>query len=91
MKYKVVIPTPNTSLRGGRNYTDYECDHNHRTYATARRCLDKLAVYYPDGSHNGWAHFGTVWECGDDGRSGPVSGDTEIEYECSYTDTSEPL
>jgi hypothetical protein len=80
MTYKVVIPD-SSYLIGVGQCTKCECDHNHRTYSGARRCLDKLAVYYPDGSHNGWAHYGTVWEYGDDGVGRVVDWDTEIEYE----------
>jgi len=38
-----------------------QCKHRHTTISGAVRCLDQLAQYYPDGSHNGWAHFGDVY------------------------------
>ena len=77
--YTVVIPD-NSYLMGVGQCTQCECGHKHRTYAAAMRCLDKLSVYYADRSHNGWAHYGTVWEYGDDGVGHVVDWDTQIEY-----------
>jgi len=79
MTYTVVIPD-NSQLIGGGQCTKYECNHKHRTYAAAMRCLNKLSVYYTDGGHNEWAHYGTVWQYGDDGVGQIVDWETETEY-----------
>jgi hypothetical protein len=90
-KYKVVIPdstwTMNADGTKGPRITKWECDHDHRTYSGARRCLDKLSVYYDGGGHNEIAHYGTVWVVDKDRWARPVDQDVEMEYLTSYFDT----
>lgn len=74
MTYIVVIPD------NSRVFDSGQCNHKHKTYAAARRCLNKLSVYYKDGGHNEWAHYGTVWQYDDDGVGQIVDWETEIEY-----------
>ena len=87
--YKVVLPEPSTWSMNpdgtkGPQLTKWECDHKHRTYSGARRCLDKLSVYYPDGCHNEFAHFGTVWVVGADGWTRPVEWEILDQYYDQY-------
>jgi len=37
-----------------------ECDHTHTTISGAARCLRRLSKFWADGSHNEWAHFGSI-------------------------------
>ena len=76
--YTVVMPD-NSYLIGVGQCTQCECDQKHRTYAAAMRCLSKLSGQSGVAKF-GWAHYGTVWEYGDDGVGHVVDWDTEIEY-----------
>lgn len=76
--YKCVIPDQ-SSARGWCQVS-WECDHNHRTYSGAMRCLNDLATSYPDGTCDQWAWSGTVWQWTADGWRSPDM-ETIIEFE----------
>ena len=65
--YKCVVP--DRSVYG--HDTSLECDHDHRTYSGARRCLENLSETHPDGTCNLWAYSGTVWVFTDLGWGSP--------------------
>jgi len=56
MTYTVCIMDRSTY----KKYAVAECGHKHRKYSGACRCLDRLSKYWPDGTHNQWAHSGEI-------------------------------
>ena len=74
--YKCVVP--DRSVYG--QHVSLECDHNHRTYSGARRCLENLSENHADGTGNLWAYSGTVWVYTEAGWTPPPT-DTVISYQ----------
>jgi hypothetical protein len=45
---------------GYHRFFRHTCGHSHTTVSGAARCLRRLSKYWADGTHNEWAHFGTI-------------------------------
>ena len=58
--YQAVIVDQSSWQMDGQPIMKARCGHEHRTPEAANRCLQSLAKWYPDGTHNGWAHFGVL-------------------------------